>query len=48
MANRILDLLSDRPLPDEELRRRKRQLIKGPTEFRELRDKSQKPKGGKS
>ena len=48
MANRVLDLLSDRSLPDEELRRRKRRLIKGPTEFRELRDKSQKPKGGKS
>jgi Arc/MetJ-type ribon-helix-helix transcriptional regulator len=47
MANRTLDLLSDPSLPDEELKRRKRRLTKGPTEFRELRDEFQKAKGGK-
>jgi Arc/MetJ-type ribon-helix-helix transcriptional regulator len=38
MANQALDLLSNRSLPDEELKRRKRRLTKGPKEFRELRD----------
>jgi Arc/MetJ-type ribon-helix-helix transcriptional regulator len=47
MANRALDLLSDRSLPEEELKSRKRRLTKGPIEFRELRDEFQKPKGGK-
>src|SRR5438045_4120299 len=31
MATRTLDLLSDRSLPDEELRRRTRRLTQGPT-----------------
>ena len=44
MASRALDLLSDRSLPDEELKRRKRRLTMGPTEFRELKDEFQKPK----
>ena len=46
MANRALDLLGDRSLPDEELKRRRSRLTKGPREFREMRDKLQKSKGG--
>jgi Arc/MetJ-type ribon-helix-helix transcriptional regulator len=44
MANQALDLLSNPSLPDEELKRRKRRLTKGPKEFREMRGKSRKPK----
>ena len=43
MAGQEIDRRADLAAPAEEQARRKRRLIKGPSEFREMR--SQKPKG---
>jgi hypothetical protein len=45
MARATIDQLSDRSAPPEEQAKRKRRLIKGPTEFREMRADVPKPKG---
>jgi metal-responsive CopG/Arc/MetJ family transcriptional regulator len=44
MADRTADRLVDKSMPVEEQQRRKRALIKGPKEFREIRQDSQKEK----
>jgi hypothetical protein len=44
MAARELEPLGDKSLPAEEQARRKRVLIKGPKEFRELRSRQVKTK----
>jgi len=38
LASTQLDSLLDRSAPDEERQRRKRRLLKGPKEFRDMRD----------
>jgi hypothetical protein len=43
MAGREIDLLIDPSATDEERQRRKRRLLKGPKEFRDIRDKPAKP-----
>jgi hypothetical protein len=45
MAGEVIDRIGDDAATDEERASRKRRLIKGPTEFREMR--GQKPKDGK-
>jgi hypothetical protein len=40
LAGRELDRLSDQSTTDEERQRRKRRLLKGPKEFRDIRGKS--------
>ena len=45
LAGEMIDRLSDRSAPAEEQAKRKRRLIKGPSEFREMRNDQQKPKG---
>jgi hypothetical protein len=45
MAGQEIDRRTDLSAPTEEQARRKRRLIKGPGEFREIRDQSRKPKG---
>ena len=45
MAGRKIDQLGDKSAPDEVRAQRKRRLIKGPSEFREMRGQSPKPKG---
>ena len=45
MAGQEIDRRTDLSAPTEEQARRKRRLIKGPGEFREMRDQSRKPKG---
>jgi hypothetical protein len=42
LASREIDHLGDRAATDEERAQRKRRLIKGPREFRELRGKSKR------
>jgi hypothetical protein len=42
MASEAIDRLGDKSAPVEEQERRKRRLIKGPPEFREMR--ARKPK----
>ena len=44
MAREELDRLGDASLPQDERERRKRRLIKGPTEFRDMRADLPKPK----
>jgi hypothetical protein len=44
MAREELDRLDDASLPQNERERRKRQLIKGPNEFRDMRADLPKPK----
>ena len=44
MAAREIDRLIDPSAPDEERQRRKRRLIKGPKEFRDVRGNRPKPK----
>jgi uncharacterized protein YlaI len=44
MAGRAVDRLSDPSATDEERQSRKRRLLKGPKEFRDIRDKRAKPK----
>jgi hypothetical protein len=44
MAGQALDRLIDPSAPDEERHARKRRLLKGPKEFRDIRDKRVKPK----
>ena len=39
MAGRTIDDIGDKTLPSEEQQRRKRRLIRGPKEFREMRGK---------
>ena len=39
MAGRTIDDIGDKTLPSEEQQRRKRRLIRGPKEFREMRRK---------
>jgi hypothetical protein len=45
MAGEMIDWLSDKSAPAEERAKRKRRLVKGPSEFREMRDDLPKPKG---
>jgi hypothetical protein len=45
MAGEMIDWLRDRSAPAEEQAHRKRRLIKGPSEFREMRDDLPKRKG---
>src|ERR1019366_4905125 len=45
MAARQIDKLANPALPEEERQARKRRLIKGPREFRDLRGDQPKPKG---
>ena|SRR6476646_571803 len=45
MAGRTIDRLADRSAPDEEQASRKKRLLQGPKEFREMRAKSRKPRG---
>jgi hypothetical protein len=44
MAGRAVDRLIDPSAPREERQSRKRRLLKGPKEFRDIRDKGVKPK----
>src|SRR5262245_43439618 len=44
MAGQAVDRLIDPSAPDEERHRRKRRLLKGPKEFRDIRDKRAKLK----
>ena len=44
-SKRALDRLADRSAPDEEQASRKKRLLQGPKEFREMRAKSRKPRG---
>jgi hypothetical protein len=44
MAAHQIDKLADPALPEEERRARKRRLIKGPQEFRDIRGDQPKPK----
>ena len=44
MAGQAVDRLIDPSAPDEERQSRKRRLLKGPKEFRDMRDKRAKPK----
>ena len=44
MAARELEPLGDKTMPPEERDRRKRALIKGPKEFRDIREDQPKPK----
>jgi hypothetical protein len=44
MAGQAVDRLIDPSAPDEERQSRKRRLLKGPKEFRDIRDKRTKPK----
>jgi hypothetical protein len=44
LADRTADRLVDKSIPPEEQKRRKRALIKGPKEFREIREDLPKPK----
>ena len=45
MAGSTLDRLGDKSAPADEQARRKRRLVKGPSEFREMRDDLGKRKG---
>jgi Arc/MetJ-type ribon-helix-helix transcriptional regulator len=45
MAGRQIDKLANPAMPEAERRARKRRLIKGPREFRDLRGDQPKPKG---
>src|ERR1700730_2295801 len=45
MAAHQIDKLANPAMPEEERRARKRRLIKGPGEFREMRGDQPKPKG---
>jgi Arc/MetJ-type ribon-helix-helix transcriptional regulator len=44
MAGRAIDRLADTSAPDDEQASRKKRLLQGPKEFREMRAKSRKPK----
>jgi Arc/MetJ-type ribon-helix-helix transcriptional regulator len=44
MAGRQIDQLANPAMPEEERRARKRRLIKGPREFRDMRGDQPKPK----
>lgn len=44
MAARTIDTIDDQSAPSEDRARRKRRLLKGPKEFRDLRDGSPKPR----
>jgi len=44
MAGSMIDWLSDKSAPAEERAKRKRRLVKGPEEFREIRSDLPKPK----
>ena len=48
MASRAIDRLADTSAPDKEQASRKRRLLQGPKEFREMRTKSRIPQGSKS
>ena len=45
LAGKAIDRLGDKSAPVEERERRKRRLIKGPQEFRDVRSDLPKPKG---
>jgi hypothetical protein len=45
LANKIIDRLGDKSAPREVQEERKRRLLKGPPEFREIRSDLPKPKG---
>jgi hypothetical protein len=45
MAGHQIDKLANPAMPEEERRARKRRLIKGPSEFRDMRGDQPKPKG---
>ena len=44
MAGRAIDRLADRSAPGKEQASRKKRLLQGPKEFREMRAKARKPK----
>jgi hypothetical protein len=48
MAGAVIDRIADQSAPAEERERRKRRLIKGPREFRQMRRDRSKPKGLKA
>jgi hypothetical protein len=45
IASQTIDDIQDPAAPPAEQAKRKRQLLKGPREFREVRDNSPKPRG---
>ncbi len=45
MAGHQIDKIANPAMPEEERRARKRRLIKGPREFRDIRGDQPKPKG---
>jgi hypothetical protein len=45
LADKIIDRLGDKSAPREVQEERKRRLLKGPPEFREIRSDLPKPKG---
>jgi hypothetical protein len=45
LAGRAVENIMDKSMPAEEQERRKRALIRGPKEFRDIRDDLPKPKG---
>jgi hypothetical protein len=45
LADRAAEQIADKSMPPEEQQRRKRAMIKGPQEFREIRERSAKGKG---
>jgi hypothetical protein len=44
LAGHIVERIVDKSMPTEEQERRKRALIKGPKEFRDIREDQPKPK----
>jgi hypothetical protein len=44
MAARVIDTLADQSAPPENLAKRKRRLLKGPEEFRNIREDQPKPR----
>ena len=44
IASDVIDKVADKSLPAEEQQRRKRALIRGPKEFRDIRGNQQKTK----
>jgi hypothetical protein len=45
MAGRTIDAMADRTAPAEDRAKRKRRLLKGPKEFRDMRDASSRSRG---
>ena len=47
MAGRTIDALADQTVPGDDRAKRKRRLLEGPEEFREIRDDQRKSRRGR-